>query len=245
MCSSDLIGHTKAAAGIAGLIKATLALHRQLLPPTSACPSPQERLTEPQPALKVLPQGTVWPAHLPLRAAVSAMGFGGINTHIALENPTQLRRSTLSSGEQSLLSSHQDVELLLFTAETIAALQSRLTTLLPWIQRLSRAELTDLAQALAADLPESHPVRAAVVAESVPAAVAALEQLLEHLLTSDQPLQLRHLAFNARLRPPRIGLLFPGQAAPVYTTAGLWGQRLPSLASFLSSASLQIGRAHV
>lgn len=232
------IGHTKAAAGIAGLIKATLALHRQLLPPTSACPCPQERLTSPQPALKVLPHGTVWPAHLPLRAGVSAMGFGGINTHIALENPTLLRRSTLSTAEQNLLASHQDVELLLFTAETIAALRSRLTALLPWFHRLSRAELADLAHALAAELQETHPVRAAVVAESVPAAVAAMEQLLAHLQTSDQPLNLRHLTFNARLSTPRIGLLFPGQAAPVYATAGLWGQRFPFLATLHHSASL-------
>ena len=232
------IGHTKAAAGIAGLIKATLALHQQVLPPTSACPNPQERLNGPQPSLQVLPQGKVWPANLPLRAAVSAMGFGGINTHIALENPTQLRRTSLSSREQTLLASHQDVELLLFSAASGEALLDQITALLPWLERLSRAELGDLAHTLAAGLEISQPVRAAVVAASVPAALASLEQLREHLQSSQQSLHLPGLWFHSAGAPPRIGLLFPGQAAPVRTTAGLWGQRFPSLAALHQAADL-------
>lgn len=232
------IGHTKAAAGLAGLIKATLALHQQVLPPTSACPQPQERLTDPQASLQALPQGMVWPAQRPLRAAVSAMGFGGINTHIALENPTQLRRSSLSRSEQTLLASYQDVELLLFSAPSVAALQDQITPLLPWVERLSRAELGDLAHTLAEALDPSLPVRAAVVASSVAAALASLAQLREHLLGAADSLSLPHLWFHVANAAPRIGLLFPGQAAPVYRTAGLWGQRFPDLAALHQSADL-------
>lgn len=232
------IGHTKAAAGLAGLIKATLALHQQVLPPTSACPQPQERLTDPQASLQVLPQGMVWPAHRPLRAAVSAMGFGGINTHIVLENPTQLRRSTLTPREQNLLASHQDVELLLFSAPSVAALHEQIMPLLPWLERLSRAELGDLAHTLAEALDPSLPVRAAVVADTVPAALASLEQLRDHLQGVAETLSLPHLWFHVATGAPRIGLLFPGQAAPVYRTAGLWGQRFPSLAALHQSADL-------
>lgn len=232
------IGHTKAAAGIAGLIKATMATYSQVLPPTSACISPQERLKTEHSALKVLAQGIVWPSPAPLRAAVSAMGFGGINSHVVLENPTQLRRKSLSKREKDLLASHQDAELLLFSADTISALRNQLKALLPWLDKLSRAELGDLTHTLAEQLDEQQPVRAAVVAESVPKAVTALEQLLEHLQHSDQPLSQRNLYFNAKLKQPRIGLLFPGQAAPIYTDAGLWGQRFPFLADRYASIEL-------
>lgn len=232
------IGHTKAAAGLAGLIKATLALHSQVFPPTSACPTPHTLLNGEHAALKVLSQPEVWPAHLPLRAGVSAMGFGGINTHLALENPSQLRRTSLSANERLLAASHQDAELLLFSAESRHGLITRLSELLPWIDRLSRAELGDLSASLAAQLTTSHPLRAAVVADSVPTAVASLERLLAHLQHSDQPLQERTVMVNSPLAPPRLGFLFPGQAAPVYRDAGLWGRRFAGLGSFHGSLEL-------
>ena len=232
------IGHTKAAAGVAGLIKATLALHRQVLPPTSACRMPHDHLKGEQPALTVLPKAVVWPEALPLRAGVSAMGFGGINTHLALENPTLLRRSTLSSSEQILAASHQDAELLLFSAESSDALNTLLKELLPWIAQLSRAELGDLSATLAAQIHPTHPVRAAVVADSVTAAVTSLERLLEHLQLSDQPLSERTVMVNAQLKTPRLGFLFPGQAAPVYRDAGLWGRRFPGLSCLDTALSL-------
>src|SRR5260370_6569410 len=71
------IGHLEGAAGIAGLVKAVLALNRGELPPS--------RLEAPTPAvdwaaagLRVVDTPTVWPdtAH-PRRAAVSAFGYGG------------------------------------------------------------------------------------------------------------------------------------------------------------------------
>ena len=90
------IGHTKAAAGVAGLIKAALALDAQILPPTTGCEQPHPELTGDQPALRVLKQGRPWPADRPLRAGVSAMGFGGINAHVVLESPAEDRRADVS-----------------------------------------------------------------------------------------------------------------------------------------------------
>src|SRR5262249_18418457 len=48
------IGHTKAAAGIAGLIKATLAVQARILPPTTGCGTPHPRLAAEEPMLRVL-----------------------------------------------------------------------------------------------------------------------------------------------------------------------------------------------
>ncbi|MGE3820045.1 MAG: SDR family NAD(P)-dependent oxidoreductase, partial [Isosphaeraceae bacterium] len=81
------IGHTKAAAGAAGLIKAALALHHKVLPPTIKVTEPLDGVgrdgspfyvnTEPRPWI---PAGD----H-PRRAGVSAFGFGGSNYHCVLE----------------------------------------------------------------------------------------------------------------------------------------------------------------
>jgi len=122
------LGHTKAAAGVAGLIKAALAVEAQLLPPTTGCEEPQAALTAPGSPLRVLVQGEPWPAGRPLRAGVSAMGFGGINAHLALEGALEgaagaearragaARRRGLSARERALLASPQDCELLVLAA---------------------------------------------------------------------------------------------------------------------------------
>ncbi|MCX4748422.1 acyltransferase domain-containing protein [Kitasatospora sp. NBC_01287] len=81
-------GHTKAAAGAAGMIKLALALHHRLLPPTI-------NVTEPNPAIDfengpfyVNTETRPWlkdPARDKRRAAISSFGFGGTNFHFVLE----------------------------------------------------------------------------------------------------------------------------------------------------------------
>src|SRR5919202_815644 len=108
------IGHTKAAAGVARLMKAAMALHTQTLPPTTGCREPHAELTGEGAALRVLRKGERWPRERRLRAGVSAMGFGGINTHVTLEGAeaTQgaetARRRAFSQRERHVLSSAQE-----------------------------------------------------------------------------------------------------------------------------------------
>jgi enediyne polyketide synthase len=169
------IGHTKAAAGVAGLIKAALAVRHQILPPNTGCAEPHPVLRDAP--LRVLERGEVWPADRPLRAGVSAMGFGGINVHIVLEGREVSRRQTLTPREEKLLASGQDAELFLFAAAdrtALAAEAERLATLAP---RLSRSELADLAAALQKRLG-TGPARAAVVAGTP----RELADRFEHLL---------------------------------------------------------------
>ncbi len=81
------IGHTKAAAGIAGLIKATLALHHKTLPPTINCDEPHPLLADPNSPFYLSTTSCTWeanPQH-PRRAGVSSFGFGGSNFHCLLE----------------------------------------------------------------------------------------------------------------------------------------------------------------
>ena len=81
------VGHTKAAAGAAGLIKAALALHHKVLPPTIKVREPIEPLATGTSPFYLSTEARPWlssPGH-PRRAAVSAFGFGGSNFHCVLE----------------------------------------------------------------------------------------------------------------------------------------------------------------
>ncbi|MFC4080317.1 beta-ketoacyl synthase N-terminal-like domain-containing protein [Amycolatopsis samaneae] len=79
----SMIGHTMPTAGIAGLIKAALAVHHGVLPPTLHCDDPHPDLAR----TRFTPIGTArpWEGEGVRRAGVNAFGFGGINAHVVLE----------------------------------------------------------------------------------------------------------------------------------------------------------------
>ena len=81
------IGHTKAAAGAAGLIKASLALHHKVIPPTIKVKQPLREVSEGNSPFYITTHKRPWLSRngQPRRAAVSALGFGGSNFHVVLE----------------------------------------------------------------------------------------------------------------------------------------------------------------
>jgi acyl transferase domain-containing protein/NADP-dependent 3-hydroxy acid dehydrogenase YdfG len=90
----SMIGHTKAAAGIAGLIKAALALDHKVLPPTIKVERPLEVVEAGKSALYVNTEKRPWVGRKehPRRAGVSAFGFGGSNFHCVLEEEGAVKR---------------------------------------------------------------------------------------------------------------------------------------------------------
>ena len=194
------IGHTKAAAGIAGLIKAAMALDAQILPPTTGCSQPHPELTVARSPLRALARGGPWPADRPLRAGVSAMGFGGINAHLVLESIAEVRRRGLSPRDEAMIASPQDAELFLLGGRDADDLRRQVVDLLEIAGRLSMAELTDLAAHLAGSL-EAREVRAAIVADR-PAGLAARLEWLRDRLEDEGRLGLRQRRWPRR-RPAR------------------------------------------
>ena len=81
------IGHLKAAAGIAGVMKAVLALHNNTIPPSAGFETPNPTVEWSNIPFYVPTQQTQWdaPKNHPRRAGISSFGFGGTNFHIALE----------------------------------------------------------------------------------------------------------------------------------------------------------------
>ncbi|WP_158894087.1 beta-ketoacyl synthase N-terminal-like domain-containing protein [Amycolatopsis anabasis] len=88
----SMIGHTLPTAGVAGLVKAALALHHATLLPTLHCAEPNPLLARTR--FDVLAEARPWaPGAGPRRAGVNAFGFGGINAHVVLEEaPSAPRR---------------------------------------------------------------------------------------------------------------------------------------------------------
>ncbi|KAL2004181.1 hypothetical protein VTN02DRAFT_5830 [Thermoascus thermophilus] len=80
------IGHTEGAAGIAGVIKAVLALERGVIPPLGEFETlnPKLRLEEWNLVLPLKPRA--WSTPGQRRASVNSFGFGGANAHVILDD---------------------------------------------------------------------------------------------------------------------------------------------------------------
>ncbi|MDP6870030.1 MAG: beta-ketoacyl synthase N-terminal-like domain-containing protein [Candidatus Poseidoniaceae archaeon] len=81
------IGHLKAAAGIAGIMKACNSVYHATIPPSAGFVTPNPTVEWDKIPFFVPTQARDWPEpeNNPRRAGVSAFGFGGTNFHIAIE----------------------------------------------------------------------------------------------------------------------------------------------------------------
>jgi malonyl CoA-acyl carrier protein transacylase len=89
----SMIGHTKAAAGVAGLIKTAMALKYKVLPPSIKVDEPLE-IINPGTApiyLNSIKRPWLKTQSTPRRAALSAFGFGGSNFHCVLEEAEETK----------------------------------------------------------------------------------------------------------------------------------------------------------
>ncbi|WP_349369157.1 SDR family NAD(P)-dependent oxidoreductase [Salinarimonas sp.] len=232
------IGHCKAAAGFAGLIKTLLALEEGVIPPHVS-------VEEPHPAFaelgdRVAPaRARSWPEEQPRVAGVSSFGFGGVNAHVVLAAPPAPRRGAapLAPVPQA------DRELFLFAAADAPALADALSAFAPRARLLSMAELADAAAALAERLG-AGPWRAAVVAGDGETLASRLTLAAEAAragtgLSAPE----RGVCVGLAEAPPRVGFLFSGQAAPARADGGAWARRFPDLVDLLARLPSGAARA--
>lgn len=128
------VGHLRAASGMVGLIKATLALYHKSLPPNARCETPTDAVDWNKSPLYLLNQPKTWEKpEGPRRAGVSAFGFGGVNYHVVLEEPPQQAdtASTPSGGTRVDSAEAFPAELFIFSApdrqNLIRSLEEELT----------------------------------------------------------------------------------------------------------------------
>ncbi len=119
------IGHTKAAAGAAGLFKAVMALHHKVLPPTIKVDRPNPKLEIEKSPFYLNTQRRPWirdSSSHPRRASVSSFGFGGSNFHVALE---EYAPKKATNGKHAWRLRAVPTELVLLSASTPAALVAK------------------------------------------------------------------------------------------------------------------------
>jgi acyl transferase domain-containing protein/NAD(P)H-dependent flavin oxidoreductase YrpB (nitropropane dioxygenase family)/NAD(P)-dependent dehydrogenase (short-subunit alcohol dehydrogenase family)/acyl carrier protein len=217
----SMIGHTKATAGIAGLVKAALALHHRALPPTLHVEQPNPKAELESGPLYVNTRLRPWiRRNDPRRAAVSAFGFGGTNFHAVLEEyEGEASERRFDSPRRA-----REVELFVFQSLTNDGLRESVRDLGRDVRREREERRGDL------DLAElaisfhrrqrrsgSETCRAALVAADVEDLLARIDWL-EGALAVDEAARgeaPRGVYFAGRPFGPETGLafLFPGQGS--------------------------------
>lgn len=208
------IGHCIPGAGIASLIKMSLALHHKILPPT-LCDRVNPDLnieetpfyinTETQPWIHGKPES-------PRRAGVNAFGFGGINAHAILEEYTG---AIAKDGKQ--FHSRWPQELLIFSAEDRQSLLEQIVKIQKYIQTQPLVSLADLAYTLANRKVLSH--RLVLVAKDVADLDLKLSKICKKLselkkdrLQTKNGIYYRDLS-TSQDRQEKIAFLFPGEGS--------------------------------
>ncbi|RPH51067.1 MAG: SDR family NAD(P)-dependent oxidoreductase [Desulfobacteraceae bacterium] len=111
----SMIGHTKAAAGSAGLIKAALSLYHKTLLPTIKTETPDPNMGISDSPFYLNSSSRPWFSgkDSPRRCGVSSFGFGGSNFHAVLEEYENVKRKTAWDGSVEILafsaSSHSEL----------------------------------------------------------------------------------------------------------------------------------------
>ncbi len=207
----SMISHTMPAAGAAGLIKAALALHHKVLPPTLHCENPNPKLELDKSRFYLNRETRPWihgSGHYPRRAGVNAFGFGGINAHTVLEEYT-------GPNAAPALQDEWDAELFVLSAADAAGLKNRAEELRGALRTAGEFPLRNLAWTLNCG-GTFGPARLAIVASSAADLSAKLENAAGKLAKS--PARIRDkegiFYFQRPLAPEhKLAVVFPGEGA--------------------------------
>jgi acyl transferase domain-containing protein len=235
----SMIGHTMPAAGIASFIKTVLALSNKVLPPSLHCERPHPELEDAP--FYVNTHSRPWmhpPGGAPRRAGVSAFGFGGINSHVVLEEavpgcraraqvtvpdtegraPDEDAASPLLRVRDPLPALDRPSELLAFTGKTPVDVAHQLRRAARFLtEDQAPHSLEDLAYTLVRDLPNDSPCRLACVVESLgplPERLAEIARRLEAGENPDAPHEMVFYRGAGAPEPGAVAAVFPGLGFP-------------------------------
>ncbi|MEE8170568.1 MAG: acyltransferase domain-containing protein, partial [Phycisphaerae bacterium] len=238
----SLIGHTKCTAGIAGLIKAAMALHRKVLPPTAGVEKPNPSIDNT--ALYINSETRPWiarPDGAPRRAGVSSFGFGGTNFHAVMEEyPPRNSEPIAECPFQTW-----PAELFIWQAASADAIAASIDGVLTALEQGAEPTLAELAAAVCLDQTGAGGAhRLAVVATSLDDLTPKLRDAKAALRkTTDALRDPRGIYYTARSTTEggKVAMLFPGQGSQRVNMLRDLAVLFPSVRSVMEEADAALG----
>jgi acyl transferase domain-containing protein len=214
----SMIGHTKSAAGVTGLLKVALSLYHKVLPPTLHVTKPNAKLREEASAFFVNTDARPWigssEPDRPRRGAVSSFGFGGTNFHVVLE---EYDRNGPGALPEMAPVDEWPAEVAFWTSPSA---QHLLAALDQFDERLSRSPAIPLRTVAAAVCRATvavpmHPFRLAIVAASTAELRERVTTVREALRAGRTRIADTRGIYLSEVAEPagKLAFLFPGQGS--------------------------------
>ena len=214
----SIVGHTKAAAGVGAFIKTTMALNRRVIPPTAGLKEYNPIFEDRAKTIYPVILGQIFEPNTLMYAGVSAMGFGGINSHILLRSgDLPFKKLQPVVDERKLLVSNQSHELYLFTASDKPKLITKINEVIIRVKGISCAEMADFANDNNSKINYNDSFRAAIVVAEPFDFERKLSDLVKTIANSSDDTFIgaenNTIVTGKKNDNLKIGALFPGQGA--------------------------------
>ena len=196
-----VLGHTEGTAGVAAVLKASLAIQNSCIPPNLLFNTLSPSVAPFYDGLEIRRSATSWPLVTqtqPRRASVNSFGFGGANAHAILESYQGVDGA---ASETALFTPF------VFSAVSEKSLRANLLAYATYLETDSKINAGNLAYTLS-ERREVFPYRVAFPASSLESLKATI---LARLETKDTSVGLRALTRNGA--NPRLLGVFTGQGA--------------------------------
>ncbi|SHG28050.1 polyketide-type polyunsaturated fatty acid synthase PfaA [Chryseobacterium vrystaatense] len=188
------IGHTKCAAGLAGLIKASLAVYHGVKPPTLHLQHPNAYYNAQTSPFAFYAESGLW-GEKNRYAGISAFGFGGTNFHTVIANHPKEDDSAVLQSWPS--------ELFVFRGETYEEAKIQLSQIKSLLEVNGDIPLKDMAYSLA--VGSEKPIQLSIVADTAEHLMMNIELALSGIESKD--------TFTVNKRDGKVAFLFPGQGS--------------------------------
>jgi malonyl CoA-acyl carrier protein transacylase len=213
----SMIGHTKVTAGLAAIVKATLALEHRVLPPTLGVEKPNSGVDFGHSPFYINTEARPWfnsKKGAPRRCGVSAFGFGGTNFHAVLEEYSGRYREP-----DTVDFNPRDAEPFAFWGPDREHVGESLQRLARGLNHPEHLDFGQLAHSVCAEqqrvAPSDRTCRLALVATSATDLKTKLDLALRELAAPDKA-DFKHpqgIHFRQSIPPGQICFLFPGQGS--------------------------------
>jgi enediyne polyketide synthase len=221
----QLIGHTKAASGIAGFIKTVLSLKNNVIPPFLKSKNGIHPLIENNNNYLALPEeAKLYEGKLPFRAGISSFGFGGINVHVTIEeNQNNIKPKKLISRLKKINNNFYDFEIFPISLNSYELLIEKLNKLKDISNLISKSEFQDLSNSLISKHNKNSKYKVSIVSNKPEDLSKKINILLQNI-SIDKEIYFdinEGIFYSSCSKKFKNAFLFPGQGAPIQKEKGV------------------------